>query len=113
MLALIAAFVPETYHPVVLKHKAAKIRKETVNDNYKAPIEQLERSIPQTILRSVYRPFLLLALEPMCLSLCIFSAILLGVLYLFFGAFELVFENNHHFNLWQTGLSFTGLFVGM
>lgn len=30
-----------------------------------------------------------------------FSAILLGVLYLFFGAFEVVFENNHNFNLWQ------------
>jgi cobalamin biosynthesis protein CobD/CbiB len=113
MLALIAAFVPETYHPVVLRHKAAKMRKETVNENWKAPIERLDRSIPKTIMRSCYRPFLLLTLEPMCLSLCVFSAILLGVLYLFFGAFELVFENNHHFNLWQTGLSFTGLFVGM
>jgi len=49
----------------------------------------------------------------MCLNLCILSAILLGILYLFFGAFPLVFENNHGFTISQTGLTFLGLFVGM
>lgn len=48
-----------------------------------------------------------------CLNLCILSAILLGILYLFFGAFPLVFQHNHGFTLAQTGLSFLGLFVGM
>lgn len=56
---------------------------------------------------------LLLTLEPMCLNLCIFSAILLGILYLFFGAFQLVFANIHGFTLSQVGMSFLGLFVGM
>ena len=31
----------------------------------------------------------------------------------FFGAFPLVFQNNHGFNISQTGLSFIGLLVGM
>jgi hypothetical protein len=48
-----------------------------------------------------------------CLSLCILSAILLGILYLFFGAFPLVFGNNHGFSISQTGLAFLGLLVGM
>lgn len=61
----------------------------------------------------MYRPILLLTLEPMCLNLCIFSAILLGILYLFFGAFQLVFSNVYGFPLWQRGLCFLGLFVGM
>jgi hypothetical protein len=39
--------------------------------------------------------------------------VLLGILYLFFGAFPLVFENNHGFELWQVGLTFLGIFVGM
>jgi MFS family permease len=56
---------------------------------------------------------LLLTLEPMCLNLCLFSAILLGILYLFFGAFNLVFTKVYGFELWQVGLSFMGLFVGM
>lgn len=55
----------------------------------------------------------LLTLEPMCLNLCIFSAILLGILYLFFGAFQLVFSEIYGFSLWQIGLSFLGLLVGM
>ena len=112
MLGLIVLGVPETYHPVILRHKAEKLRKETGEDRWKAPIEVMQRSIPQTILRSCYRPFLLLTLEPMVLNLCLFSALLLGVLYLFFGAFQIVFANNHGFVLWQVGLSFTGLLVG-
>lgn len=41
------------------------------------------------------------------------SAVLLGILYLFFGAIPLVFRNNHGFTLADTGLSFLGLLVGM
>lgn len=61
----------------------------------------------------MYRPVLLLTLEPMCLCLCIFSAILLGILYLFFGAFQLVFNDVYGLVIWQRGLCFLGLFVGM
>ena len=112
MLGLIAAFVPETYHPVLLRYKAIKRRKERNDDRWKAPIEVHERSILQTVIRSCYRPFQLLVLEPMVLSLCLFSAILLGVLYLFFGAFEIVFQDNHRFEEWQIGLTFSGLLAG-
>ncbi|KAI9666081.1 MAG: hypothetical protein M1821_004016 [Bathelium mastoideum] len=112
-LALIVFFVPETYYPVLLRQKAQKLRKETGNDAWYAPIEVMDRSIAKTVLWSCIRPFQLLALEPMCLNLCLLSAILLGILYLFFGAFALVFQHNHGFNLWQTGLTFMGIFVGM
>lgn len=113
MLALVALLVPETYHPVLLRNKARRIRKDTGDERWQAAIEIMDRSIAQTIIRSIYRPFLLLALEPMCLNLCVFSAILLGVLYLFFGAFNIVFTNNHNFELWQVGLSFLGILIGM
>jgi hypothetical protein len=49
----------------------------------------------------------------MCFLLCIYTSLLLGVVYLFFGAFDLVFTNNHGFNLWQVGLSFLGMAAGM
>lgn len=38
---------------------------------------------------------------------------LLGIVDLFFSAFGLVFGDVHGFNLWQTGLAFLGIFVGM
>lgn len=112
-LGMIAVLVPETYHPVLLRNKALKMRKETGDERWKAPMEKMHRSIPKTIAYSLLRPFQLLFLEPMCLNLCLFSAILLGILYLFFGAFPVVFEDNHGFTLSQTGLSFLGIFVGM
>ncbi|KAI5215223.1 MFS general substrate transporter [Aureobasidium subglaciale] len=113
MLAAIIFLVPETYHPVLLRKKAITLRKDTGNQAWRAPIENMDESVFRTVAWSCVRPFQLLFLEAMCLNLCILSAILLGILYLFFGAFPLVFENNHGFVLWQTGLTFIGIFVGM
>jgi len=110
---LLYFFVPETYHPVLLRNKARKIRKETGDERYKAPMEMTNKSIRRTMMLSLYRPFQLLVLEFMVLSLCLFSAILLGTLYLFFGAFPLVFHNNHDFSLSQIGMSFIGMCVGI
>ncbi|KAK2762839.1 hypothetical protein FQN54_001014 [Arachnomyces sp. PD_36] len=113
VLVSIVCLVPETYHPVLLSRKAERLRRETGDERWIAPVEKLERSVFQTVLRSIYRPMVLLTMEPMCLNLCIFSAILLGIIYLFFGAFQLVFSEIYGFSLWQRGLSFLGLLVGM
>ncbi|KAF2493973.1 MFS general substrate transporter, partial [Lophium mytilinum] len=111
--AAMTFLVPETYHPVLLRKEARRLRKETGDERWYAPIEKMDRSIPHTIMRSCYRPFMLLLLEPMCLLLCTLTAFLLGLIYLFFGAFSLVFRENHGFNLWQIGLTFIGMIVGM
>ncbi|RMZ89862.1 hypothetical protein DV736_g2908, partial [Chaetothyriales sp. CBS 134916] len=113
VLISIVLFVPETYIPVILREKARQKRKESGDSRWRAPIELHEKSIVATVGRSLYRPFMLLFLEPMCFALCLFSSILLGILYLFFGAFPLVFGDVYGFNLWQTGLAFIGLSVGM
>lgn len=105
--------MPETFLKVLLRKKARGLRKTTGDDRWYAPIEKMDRSISQTVIRSCYRPFQLLTLEPMCLSLCLYSAILLGILYLFFGAFVVVFRGNHDFNDWQVGLTFLGIGVGI
>lgn len=112
-LALLALLVPETYHPVLLRAKAAALRRDTGDARWVAPIEKMKKSIPRTIATATKRPFELLIFEPMCLNLCILSALLLGIIYLFFGAFGVVFTGNYGFSLWQQGLTFLGLFVGM
>jgi MFS family permease len=112
-LALLGLLVPETYHPILLRNKARKLRSDTGNNRWIAPIEKMNKSIPRTIVMATRRPFELLIFEPMCLNLCILSAILLGIVYLFFGAFGVVFIGNYGFSLSQLGLTFLGLFVGM
>ncbi|KAH8843545.1 hypothetical protein MCOR27_006980 [Pyricularia oryzae] len=113
LLIALAVFVPETFHPVILRKKAQRLRKETGDERYKAPIERVTKSIPSTVGHSLLRPFQMLISEPICVALDVYSAILLGILYLFFGAFPLVFGVNHGFNLWQIGPTFLGLLVGM
>ncbi|KAF4974339.1 hypothetical protein FZEAL_8737 [Fusarium zealandicum] len=113
LLMGIVFLVPETYHPILIRNKARKVRKETGDDRWQAPNEKIQKSVVSAVSRSLLRPFQLLIFEPMCLNLCIFSAILLGILYLFFGAFPLVFSKVYGFNLWQIGLTFLGIFTGM
>ncbi|CAG7561215.1 unnamed protein product [Fusarium equiseti] len=113
LMVAIVFFAPETFHPILLREKARKLRKESGNDAYRAPMEEVHKPILETLKISVSRPFQLLFLEPMCLCLDLYSAILLGILYLFFGAFPLVFRTNHGMNLWQVGMTFLGIFVGL
>ncbi|SCO76952.1 related to multidrug resistant protein [Fusarium oxysporum] len=105
--------VPETHHSAILKKKAQHIRKTTGDTRWYTPTENSDKTLSKAIGYSLLRPFQLLFFEPMCLSLCLYSAILLGILYLFFGAFSLVFSMTYGFELWQIGLSFLGIGLGL
>uniref|UniRef100_A0A8H7NF07 Major facilitator superfamily (MFS) profile domain-containing protein n=1 Tax=Bionectria ochroleuca TaxID=29856 RepID=A0A8H7NF07_BIOOC len=113
LLLAIVFLCPETYHPIILKKKAQMLRKKTNDERWVAPTERTKKSVLAAVGRSLLRPFQLLIFEFMVLSLCIYSAILLGILYLFFGAFPLVFGTIYQFNLWQIGLSFMGIGSGL
>ncbi|KAJ5597202.1 hypothetical protein N7537_007286 [Penicillium hordei] len=103
-------FMKETYAPVLLRKKALRLQAASAKSG--TPVQPGALSMQKVFLRSMYRPFLLLLLEPMCLCLCLYTAVIIGTLYLFFGAFPLVFSNLYGFNLWQIGLTFLGQLVG-
>ncbi|KAI0366395.1 MFS general substrate transporter [Pilatotrama ljubarskyi] len=110
---LLFTCVPETYAPVILKRKAKKLRKTTGDKNYYAPIEHQEHSLFRMILFSCYTPFKLLFYDRMALALDTWSALLLGILYLAFQAFPIIFQGVHGFNDQSTGLAFLGIGLGM
>ncbi|KAF0635519.1 hypothetical protein FPSE5266_06971 [Fusarium pseudograminearum] len=113
LMVTIVFFAPETYHPILLREKARKLRKETGNDAYRAPMEDTIKPFLETLKIAILRPFQIIFLEPMCLCLDLYSALVLGILYLFFGAIPLVFRTNHGMNLWQIGLTFLGILCGL
>ncbi|KAI0079678.1 MFS general substrate transporter [Panus rudis PR-1116 ss-1] len=106
-------FVPETYTPVITKWKAQKLRKTTGNPEFYAPIEKQSKSLLRSIKMSCYTPFKLLLLDRMALLLDVWNALLLGILYLTFQAFPVIFMEVHGFSMQATGLTFLGLGVGM
>ncbi|KAH7882587.1 major facilitator superfamily domain-containing protein [Phlebopus sp. FC_14] len=105
---MLFTFVPETYVPVILKRKASRLRKSTGNDKYYAPLDKAEGSLASAVLVSCYRPFQLLLFDRMALLLDTWNALLLGILYLAFQAFPIIFQTKHNFNIEMTGLTFLG-----
>ncbi|KAK0535172.1 hypothetical protein OC842_002401 [Tilletia horrida] len=113
---LLLFFAPETFAPIVLCKKAKMLRAERKDgtDRWWAKHERVlaGKSITQAVAGNCTKVFKLLSLEPMLLATCIWSALLLGILYLCFEAFPIIF-GKHGFTLQQTGLTFLGLGIGM
>lgn len=103
--------VPETFAPKLLERKAKRMRKET-GQNYRAPMELKQETFVMALKRSIKTPFILLATQPMVLLLDLWSALLLGILYLSFGGIPYIFRHQYGFNMQECGLAFLGIGVG-
>ncbi|KAH9985041.1 MFS general substrate transporter [Russula compacta] len=111
IVALIC-FVPETYVPVILKRKAQRLRKTTGDRKYYAPLEKSHVNLSYAILVSCYRPFYLILCDRMALLIDVWTAFALGLQYLAFEAFPIIFMKVHGFSMQMTGLSFLGIGIG-
>jgi MFS family permease len=110
---MLVVFVPETYVPVILKKKARRLRESTGDPKFYAPVDRREGTLTSAILVSCYKPFQLLLFDRMALLLDSWNALILGILYLAFQAFPVIFEDIHGFNMQSTGLTFIGIGLGM
>ena len=108
-------YIPETYAPVLLRKRAQRLSK-TLNDQIfqsKLEIEKGATSAKEVFTRSLSRPWLLLFMEPIVLFLSIYMAIIYGTLYMFFGAFPIVYQEQRGWSEGLGGLAFIGVGVGM
>lgn len=114
-LILIIFTIPETYAPILLIKKAARLRKETGNDRYFAPLEVTRRevSILPLVLASMKRPICLLFGDVMMAVLCFYTGLVLAIIYLYFVAFPYIFPKLYNFTVLETGLAYLGLMIGM
>ncbi|KIK64384.1 hypothetical protein GYMLUDRAFT_161095 [Collybiopsis luxurians FD-317 M1] len=105
--------VPETYVPVLRKWKAARLRKSTGDENYWSPLDKQNKNVFRAVMISCYKPFELIFYERMALLLNLWTSLVLGILYLTFQAFPIIFTEKHGFSLQQSGLTFLGIGVGI
>lgn len=106
--------VPETYSPVILRKRAEQLSKQTG----KVHISFIEKKQGRTTVKAAFnkamaRPWALLFLEPIVLLISIYMAILYGTLYMLFGAFPIVYQQNRGWSQGIGGLAFIGVAVGM
>ncbi|KAK9470654.1 major facilitator superfamily domain-containing protein [Dipodascopsis tothii] len=113
VFALMTLTIPETYTPELLKRRAAKLRKETGDASYKTNLEVNKRPLGEVVRTSLCRPLLLLCREPIVLLFSIYMSILYGLLYMFFFAYPVVFQEDRGMSLGSVGLMFLPVAVGV
>ncbi|KAI1934046.1 hypothetical protein LOZ66_006139 [Ophidiomyces ophidiicola] len=110
-----AAFTtPETFGPLLLQHRARRLRKETGNLSLRTALSDTHPTMQEIIVKYFYRPLKMLVLEPILLLITLYLAITYGILYLFFFAYPISFQVVRG---WKhpgvAALPFLGLFVGI
>ncbi|KAJ5698176.1 hypothetical protein N7462_000181 [Penicillium macrosclerotiorum] len=106
--------VPETYMPILLQRRARRLSKIS-GKVYRSEFEVQQGKISAKIaFKTVLcRPFILLLCEPIVLLLSIYIATIYGTLYMMFGAFQIVFQDERQWNQGLSGLALLGLLVGV
>ncbi|KAL2354070.1 major facilitator superfamily domain-containing protein [Cryomyces antarcticus] len=106
--------IPETYPPVLLRKRAAKLCKMTGKVyRSKGDIDQGPTTLGKVMKTTLSRPWILLFREPIVLLLSIYMAIVYGTLYMLFGAFPVVYQQGRGWSEGIGGLAFLGVAVGM
>lgn len=109
-----AVAIPETYAPLLLRKRAAKLSQET-GQVYRSKLEvgEPKPSLAESFKVALSRPWILLLREPIVLLLSIYLAIIYGTLYMMFGAFPIVYQETRHWSPGVGSLPFISVLVGM
>lgn len=102
----------ETYAPVLLERKAARLR--SIAGNVGSQAKGRKSLSPLVHLaRGLTRPLKLLVLSPVVLLLSIYVAFVFGLMFLCFSTYSAVFIEQYHFSVGVSGLTYLGQGVGM
>lgn len=113
-----AALIPlvfalkETYAPIILARKAAKMREETGDDSIISHHDELSLSLRIILIDYVALPLKMLVSDPIVLLMSLFGSFVYGLLYLFLVGYPVVFQKIHRMKPGVGGLPYLGLIVG-
>jgi multidrug resistance protein len=106
--------VPETYHPVLLQRRAARLRRETGNEALHAFLDNHKPTLSDIVRKYFFRPVQMLFLEPILILITLYLALVYGILYLFFEAYPVSFQEVRGWtNGGVAGLPFLGIMIGV
>jgi len=103
--------IRETYSPVLLQRKAAKLRKDNDDSRYWSRYD-IKVGFVELMKINLSRPFVMAVTEPICIFWNSYISLLYGILYLCFVAYPIVYTTERGWSVGKTGLSFVGIGVG-
>jgi len=113
VLIMILLFQPETFAPILLKWKAAHLRKITGDKRFVAQTEIRADSFWTRLLHALYRPFILTVREPIVILFALYLTVVYIILFTFLDGYTYIFSDTYGFSEGLTGLSFLGIAVGL
>lgn len=112
VMLIIVGLVPETYAPVILKRRAARLRKETGNENLVTEQEKTKLTFRAIARTSLIRPITMILTEPVLDLMCMYIVLIYSMLYAFFFAYPVIFGRLYGYNDGQIGLMFIPILIG-
>lgn len=111
----ITLFMPETYEKTLLSWKAQRLRRVTGNPNIVAlgETEHSHLNTRQLAVDTLWRPFEIMATEPVVLLIDVYLALVYAISYLWFEAFPIVFSDVYGFTMVETGAAYLSIIVGV
>ena len=105
--------LPETFGPVILSRRAKKLRYQTRNWAVRAKFD--ERQIDLNAITHVYliKPFVMFIKEPILMLMTLYMSLIYGMLYLFFEAFPISFQEERHWLVGVGSLPFLTILIGV
>lgn len=102
----------ETYAPVILRRKLAKLRKETGNDALRIRSDG-DITLKQRFQEAIVRPMKLLVFVPVTTLMALYVAVEYGIMYLLMSTFSIVYEGQYGFSTGTSGLAYLPVGIGM
>ncbi|EXJ61914.1 hypothetical protein A1O7_02345 [Cladophialophora yegresii CBS 114405] len=101
----VIAFMPETYAPLLLSRKAARLRRETGDPNIVAKTDAQKKDFRYVITVVMTRPYRMLFQEVIVMCVCAYCALAYGIFYLYFEAYPYIFLGPDSVYGWSYGLA--------
>ncbi|KAG4026133.1 hypothetical protein MFRU_044g00040 [Monilinia fructicola] len=110
---LITFTVPETYAPTILARRAKKMREQTGEKEHVTEQDLDLRPFGERLRIFLIRPFQLLFGELIVFLISLYMSVLYGLLYMFFVAFPIIYQEGKGYSAGTTGLMFIPLALGV
>lgn len=107
--------IPESYVPILLSQRAARLRKEAGNQNIVAKSDLQKKSWTYLITVVMTRPYRMLFRELIVSTTCAYLALCYGIFYLYFEAYPIIFlgpNSIYKFSPGIAGLTFLPIGLG-
>lgn len=109
---IVIGLIPETFAPVILKKRAKRLRKETGNDKIMTEQEATPLSFKEMLNNNLYRPLKFVVQEPVLDLVCFFVALIYSLLYAFFFAYPVIFNELYGYGDNMIGLMYVPILIG-